>query len=111
MSRCACGSFAINPQSHGRLPGVDLDLCDVCYWRKRAEVGARAEKALKQWKARFQEEIRLRRAKKVWALRSVDFWAVAEGHPSDDWRYETNNGDTRLGYWEWVANRELSDDR
>jgi hypothetical protein len=22
---------------HGRKPGVDLDLCDVCYWRVRAE--------------------------------------------------------------------------
>jgi len=30
-----CGSMAINPNHHGRLPGADLDLCDVCYWRKR----------------------------------------------------------------------------
>ncbi len=32
-----CGSFAINPNLHEREPGVDLDLCDVCYWRVRAE--------------------------------------------------------------------------
>jgi hypothetical protein len=32
-----CGSFAINPHLHGRDPGEDLDLCDVCFWRKRAE--------------------------------------------------------------------------
>jgi len=32
-----CGSHAINPHSYGREPGVDLDLCDVCYWRTRAE--------------------------------------------------------------------------
>ena len=31
-----CRSFAINPNHHGREEGVDLDLCDVCYWRKRA---------------------------------------------------------------------------
>lgn len=31
-----CGSYAINPHCHGREPGVDLDLCDVCYWRARA---------------------------------------------------------------------------
>lgn len=31
-----CGSFAINPKQHGR-DLTDLDLCDVCYWRKRAE--------------------------------------------------------------------------
>jgi hypothetical protein len=31
-----CASHAINPHRHGRKPDVDLDLCDVCYWRKRA---------------------------------------------------------------------------
>ena len=36
--RCTrCRSGAINPSDHGRTEGVDLDLCDVCYWRKRAE--------------------------------------------------------------------------
>lgn len=33
--KCSCGSMAINPHCHGREPGVDLDLCDVCYWRAR----------------------------------------------------------------------------
>jgi hypothetical protein len=32
-----CHSQAINPKSHGRDGISDLDLCDVCYWRKRAE--------------------------------------------------------------------------
>ena len=39
-SRCTvpgCGSHAINPGHHGRTEGADLDLCDVCYWRHRAE--------------------------------------------------------------------------
>lgn len=31
-----CGSYAINHHLHGR-DGSDPDLCDVCYWRKRAE--------------------------------------------------------------------------
>lgn len=31
-----CGSYAINQNEHGR-DGTDPDLCDVCYWRKRAE--------------------------------------------------------------------------
>lgn len=30
-----CRSGAINPGHHGRTE-ADLDLCDVCYWRKRA---------------------------------------------------------------------------
>lgn len=35
--RCKlCGSYAINPNLHHREPGVDLDLCDVCYWEVRA---------------------------------------------------------------------------
>lgn len=33
--RCKCGSYAINPELHGRKEGVDLDLCDVCYWKIR----------------------------------------------------------------------------
>lgn len=38
MDQCKrCGSYAINPHEHGRDPNEDLDLCDVCYWRKRAE--------------------------------------------------------------------------
>jgi len=32
-----CRSGAINPGHHGRDESTDLDLCDVCYWRKRAE--------------------------------------------------------------------------
>lgn len=37
MSACTrCGSFAINPGRHGR-DDSDLDLCDVCFWRRRAE--------------------------------------------------------------------------
>ena len=31
-----CMSYAINPHTHGRGEN-DLDLCDVCYWRNRAE--------------------------------------------------------------------------
>ncbi len=30
------------------------------------------------------------------------------GHPdfpSEDWRYEVANNDTRLGYWEWVVHK------
>ena len=36
MKACKCGSYAINHHCHGR-DGSDDDLCDVCYWRKRAE--------------------------------------------------------------------------
>lgn len=32
-----CNSHAINHDKHGR-DGSDPDLCDVCYWRKRAAV-------------------------------------------------------------------------
>lgn len=38
MSKCEkCGSYAINHNCHGR-DGSDGNLCDVCYWRKRATV-------------------------------------------------------------------------
>jgi len=31
-----CSSLAVNHHLHGR-DGSDPELCDVCYWRKRAE--------------------------------------------------------------------------
>lgn len=36
MKCIRCGSMAINLLHHGR-DNADLDLCDVCYWRKRAD--------------------------------------------------------------------------
>ena len=36
MNCTRCRSYAINHHLHGR-DGSDGDLCDVCYWRKRAE--------------------------------------------------------------------------
>jgi len=41
MKQCeypGCYSYAINQTSHGREAGVDTHLCDVCYWRTRAEL-------------------------------------------------------------------------
>ena len=35
MNCIRCGSGAINHHMHGRDKS-DPDLCDVCYWRKRA---------------------------------------------------------------------------
>ena len=49
MNLCKeCGSYAINPSHHGREPKVDLDLCDVCYWRKRATEWESQYNGLKQ---------------------------------------------------------------
>jgi hypothetical protein len=37
MKQCTqCGSYAINPRLYDR-DGTDNDLCDVCYWKKRAQ--------------------------------------------------------------------------
>lgn len=33
-------------------------------------------------------------------------WADHPGHPLEDWKYQVTNGDTRMGYWEWVLNEE-----
>ncbi|MBU1249087.1 MAG: hypothetical protein KKB70_10345, partial [Proteobacteria bacterium] len=29
-------------------------------------------------------------------------WSEFPGYPIENWRYEVENGDTTLGYWEWV---------
>lgn len=42
-----CGSHAINHHLHGR-DGSDRDLCDVCFWRKRAVPKLRPLKEVKR---------------------------------------------------------------
>jgi hypothetical protein len=32
-------------------------------------------------------------------------WGEHPDHPRSDWQYAVANGDSNLGYWEWVANR------
>lgn len=32
-------------------------------------------------------------------------WGKHPDHPVSDWQYEVENHETRLGYWEWVADR------
>ena len=31
-----------------------------------------------------------------------DLWGVHPKYPKSDWKYEVENGDTMLGYWEWA---------
>ena len=44
-----CGSYAINHHCHGRN-GSDGDLCDVCYWKKRANEYKQQADSLKEKK-------------------------------------------------------------
>ncbi|WP_165759256.1 MULTISPECIES: hypothetical protein [Mycolicibacter] len=34
-------------------------------------------------------------------------WGEHPDRPVSDWQYEVACGDTRLGYWEWVAHQML----
>jgi hypothetical protein len=34
-----------------------------------------------------------------------NIWAENENHPVDQWKYEVENDDTRLGYWDWQNNQ------
>lgn len=50
MNKCKrCGSHAINENEHGREPGKDLDLCDVCYWRNVAESNNDGNEWTRDW--------------------------------------------------------------
>lgn len=33
------------------------------------------------------------------------YWGAHPTWPVEDWQAEVENGDTRHGYWEWVANQ------
>jgi hypothetical protein len=37
----------------------------------------------------------------------VDYWADDPQHPVAEWQIEVADGDTRQGYWAWVAVRRL----
>ena len=55
MQRCKrCHSWAINEKMHGRIEGTDSDLCDVCYWRARAE-GASKDEVIAKILAAYKE--------------------------------------------------------
>lgn len=82
MSSCRrCNSFAINDHTHGRETGVDLDLCDVCYWRKRAE---EAQTKVSQYRSKYLESkadnARLREALEM--LRE-DYCGICVDMPGD----------------------------
>ncbi len=34
-----------------------------------------------------------------------EYWSEDMDYPLVDWKYEVQNDDTRLGYWEWVAGK------
>ncbi|HET6525036.1 hypothetical protein [Sphingopyxis sp.] len=38
-----------------------------------------------------------------------DAWAERPGHPLADWKYQIANDDTRLGYRDWIAAREVAE--
>lgn len=76
-----CGSYAINPHLHGRLPGVDLDLCDVCYWRKRA-TPAQSDKS-------FTRAL-IRAAKRSMSGQSVDLTEVVAKVADTEPKYITD---------------------
>ena len=33
------------------------------------------------------------------------YWSSYPDYPVEDWKAEVANGNTRLGYWEWVHNK------
>ena len=59
MDRCKCGSYAINPRLHGRNPNTDLDLCDVCYFKKRLEEAEQRLAEAEELKADFKKAMKL----------------------------------------------------
>lgn len=41
----------------------------------------------------------------------INEWGEDKDFPIEDWQYDVANGDTRLGYWNWVKhNKESQED-
>lgn len=60
-----CGSYAINHNQHNR-DGSDPNLCDVCYWRKRAEASALDSKFLDAIEQRGGDGLGLNKTTQGW---------------------------------------------
>lgn len=39
-----------------------------------------------------------------------DIWGEHETYPRADWKYEVQNDDTNLGYWDWVKSKYAQGD-
>lgn len=42
--------------------------------------------------------------------KDVDLWGEDPAYLREDWRLDVGNGDTNLGYWDWVDNRREFDE-
>ena len=42
-------------------------------------------------------------------LISGGYWDDDDNYPIEDWQYEVANGNTRIGYWDWVKNQRSID--
>jgi len=104
MKRCKCGSYAINPHFFGR-DDTDLDLCDVCYWRKRAEKHQQGNSMKLQREivvpagAEFQEAPRVSKRAGEWVSHII---AIGKDHYAElimdkDAFDELNSGEWKKG--------------
>jgi hypothetical protein len=54
--KCRCGSYGINPHLHGR-DGSRNDLCDVCYWRNKANTAIEENQKIRDISPKILEVI------------------------------------------------------
>lgn len=54
--------------------------------------------------------IRTELVEKIVAQCGDDLWGECKQFSKDDWKYEVENGDTVLGYWEWVLSQAESNE-
>jgi hypothetical protein len=47
-------------------------------------------------------DIRTAAVAKLITVNGGNLWGVHPKYPKSDWQFEVENGDTMLGYWEWV---------
>jgi hypothetical protein len=48
-------------------------------------------------------------AHRIEDLKRQNLWNDVPEYPRSDWRYQVGNGDTNLGYWDWVEHQLEAD--
>lgn len=38
-------------------------------------------------------------------IEELGIWGECEDFPRSDWKYDVQNNDTNLGYWDWVVEK------
>lgn len=87
-------------------PDLERLLAEEEEIERRLRIAAKTEE---EELAMIQQEVPHTVASLQKMAKEFDHWASDEQYPVEDWQYEVRNGDTRLGYHDWLHKKRSGD--